>query len=101
MFRKIFRIITNKYLVSIVAFAVWMIFFDANSLVRQHQVRDKVNQLELQKQYYSMEIAKNREALNELMTNKSTLEKYAREKFLMKRANEDVYMIVRQPSAGN
>jgi cell division protein FtsB len=95
MLRKIFRIITNKYLVTTIAFAAWMIFFDANSLVRQHQVRDKVNQLELQKQYYKKEIVRNREAMNELMTNKATLEKYAREKFLMKRANEDVYVIVR------
>ena len=51
----------------------------------------------MQKLYYQAEIRRNREAIWELTTNYSMLEKYGREKFLLKRPNEDVYVIVREP----
>ncbi len=83
------------YLIVTVAFLVWIIFFDNNSLLHQRQVTRQLDTLNTIKVYYEGEIEKNRKAMEELMTNKETMEKYAREKFLMKRDSEDVYVIVK------
>lgn len=93
--RIIFRILFNRYVITIIAFAVWMIFFDGNSLKRQRILNERIGEIKGMRSYYKAEIAKNEKAIQELMTNQETLEKYAREKYLMKRDNEDIFIIVR------
>lgn len=87
------RILTNKYLVTMVVFGVWMIFFDENNLRKEAELRKEMAELYQMRSYYKEEIAKNREAIEELTTNKETLEKFAREKYLMRRDSEDVFLV--------
>ncbi len=78
-------------------FLAWLTFFDANNLVRQLELRSNLNELQCEKEYYLDQIKLNNALTEELRTNQSTLEKFAREKYLMKRDNEDIYLIIRNP----
>ena len=76
------------------AFMVWMVFFDRNDMTSQLDYRSKVNKLEEEKDFYTKEIAKAEKDLQELTTNPDRLEKFARERYYMRRDNEDVYVVV-------
>jgi len=73
-----------------------MLFFDRNNLISQFELRSKLNQLKEDKQYYIEEIKKDRKDMLELLSNPKNLEKFAREKYLMKKDNEDIFLIVKQ-----
>ncbi|TZF81195.1 septum formation initiator family protein [Pedobacter sp. BS3] len=88
------HLIRNKYLISTVAFVVWMLFFDRNDLMSQYEYRTQLNKLEEEKEFYTQQIEKVKQDLDELTTNRDQLEKFAREKYHMKKDNEDVYIIV-------
>lgn len=96
MLRFIVKILINKYFLAIVAFTVWIIFFDTNSLKRQRILNNRIDEIKGMKEFYSAEIAKNNKAIYELETNLETVEKYAREKYLMKRDSEDVFIVTRE-----
>jgi len=96
MLRIIFKILKNKYFLAVVAFAVWMIFFDANSLKRQRILNARIDEIKGMRTFYTTEIAKTNKAIYELETNPETIEKYAREKYLMKRDSEDVFIVTRK-----
>jgi cell division protein DivIC len=83
----------NKYFLSSLAFLVFLSFFDDRDLVTNHQHRKQLRELEKSAEYYRQEIEKTQTELNQLRTDAATLEKYAREKYLMKRDNEDIYVI--------
>jgi cell division protein FtsB len=95
MLRIIFKILKNRYFLAIVAFAVWMIFFDTNSLKRQKILNTRIDEIKGMRTFYMTEIAKNNKEIYELETDPGTIEKYAREKYLMKRDSEDVFIITR------
>jgi len=96
LFLKILNSITNKYLIAIVAFVVWIMFFDDNNL-RQHQKNLKeLALLEEQVNFYKHKIEADKRKLIELQTNDENLEKFAREQFFMKKADEDIYVIVEE-----
>jgi cell division protein FtsB len=84
----------NKYLITIVALITWLVFFDKNDVFTQYELIQKCVKLEKEKQYYLTEIKNNKSSLNELRTNKKSLETFAREKYLMKKENEDVFVFV-------
>lgn len=86
--------IKNKYVLTVIGFALWMIFFDQYTLYTQYKFKQELNQLEKDKEYYEREITKAAADLNELMTNDNQLEKFAREKYLMKRDNEEIFVII-------
>lgn len=83
----------NKYLIALGVFAVIMLFFDKNDVFTQSARKKQLKELQESKQYYTGRIATERKELEELKSNPGTLEKYAREKYLMKRDNEDLYLI--------
>lgn len=93
MLRKILNVIRNKYFIVTVAFLVWLIFFDQNNIISQMKLTRKLRQLQEQKRYYEREIEKNEKEANELKSDTLHLEKFAREKYLMKKENEDVYIL--------
>lgn len=93
---RILDLIRNKYLIAGVAFITWMLFFDRNDLMSQYEYRAQLNKLEAEKEFYTIESAKAVKDLNELTTNQSKLEKFAREKYLMKKDNEDVFVIIEE-----
>ncbi len=97
--KKVFPYLKNKYILTIIGVVVWIAFFDKYDLVSQYQARQALKQLEKDKQYYTEEIRKNQEEINELQTNAQSLEKFAREKYLMKKDNEDVFLIIDKSAA--
>lgn len=87
-------VLRNKYVLSIVAFSIWMLFFDKNDLFIQMERKRELNALRESKKYYTEEISREKKVSQELHNNPAAIEKYARETYLMKRENEDVFVIV-------
>ena len=92
--KRLFNLFRNKYFLFSMAFLVWMVFFDKNDLFSQYQYHQQVNKLKQERDFYLTETAKVRKDLDELTSNPQMLEKFAREKYLMKKGNEDVFVIV-------
>ncbi|HXS54931.1 MAG TPA: septum formation initiator family protein [Hanamia sp.] len=88
--RKIF---TSKYLITGIAFAVWMMFFDRNDFPLQIRRIWELNKLKQNEKNMALQISNTQKELDLLKTNPETLEKYAREKYLMKKDNEDLYIV--------
>ncbi len=87
------KYINNKYFYTGLVFIVWWVFFDEESLIVQHNLANVKNDLIKQKEYYNSEIKKDNEAIKTLQNDTLQLEKYAREKYYMKKENEDVFVI--------
>ncbi|MBD0296660.1 MAG: septum formation initiator family protein [Flavisolibacter sp.] len=83
----------NKYLLAGSAFIVWMLFFDRNDMMMQLERRNDLKELQESKEYYTNEIKKERQFLEDLKNNPAAIEKFAREQYRMKRDNEDIYLI--------
>ncbi len=94
------KYIYNKYFYTALAFVVWMFFFDSDNFREQIRLSQKIKDLEHQKSFYTKEIEKNKGALNALQYDTTKLEDYARERYFMKKDNEDIYVVVRD-SANN
>ena len=77
-----------------VAFAGWMLFVDVNDLQSQYRLGRKLRALEAEKEFYEQQIERVNQDREELLTDDQQLEKVAREKYLMKKPEEDVYVIV-------
>ena len=92
---RLIGLFKNKFFLVTVAFVVWMIFFDKNDLFSQYQYRQQVTKLRHERDFYQKETAEVNKQLNELNTDNNALEKFAREKYLMKKDNEDVFVVVR------
>ena len=90
---RTFSLLKNKFLLATTAFVVWMLFFDRNDVFTQMERRGELNELKQSKQYFEKQIADNRRFSKDLQFNASAIEKYAREKYLMKRDNEDLFII--------
>ncbi len=90
----LFNLIKNKYFLTICGLIVWVLFFDKNDVFTQLDLVNKCKKLEKEKNYYLSEIESNKFQLSELQTNKKSLETFAREKYLMKADNEDVFVFV-------
>ncbi|MBC7653118.1 MAG: septum formation initiator family protein [Oligoflexus sp.] len=92
--KNLLNLLKNKFFLAGIAFLVWMVFFDRNDAASQYDYRTKVQKLEEEKEFYTTEIAKADKELKELTTNIQSLEKFARERYLMKRENEDIFVVV-------
>jgi hypothetical protein len=89
-----FKILINKFFLTTVAFVVWMIFFDSNNLLTRNHLQEKLDGLNFEKQFYLQEIKKDSILTSQIMTDTLQLEKFARERYLMKREKEDMYLVV-------
>ena len=85
--------ITNKFFIATAVFAAIMLFLDKNDLFTRVDRDRQLRELVKSKQYLIGQIAAEQAVLDKMKTNPGTLEKYAREKYLMKRDNEDLYII--------
>lgn len=92
--RQIFRKFTNKYTFVGLLFLVWIAFFDRNSFVEKAQLRSKITTLTKEKEYYREKIEEDNRKMKELLSNRDNLEKFAREQYLMKNSNEDIFIII-------
>ena len=86
------KIVSNKYLLISLLFGVWMLFLDNYSYRDQRQINKQIDELQDNKKYYQDEIRKDKENIK-LLKNQDQVEKYAREKYYMKRENEDIYLV--------
>lgn len=94
--KRFLNLFRNKYFLVSSIFLVWMVFFDRNDLFSQWEYHQQVNKLKQERDFYQKETAKVHQDLDELTSNKEKLEKFAREKYLMKKDNEDVFVIVKE-----
>lgn len=97
--QRLLKVLSNKFFLATVAFAVWMIFFDKNDIYSQYQYHQQVGKLKQERDFYQIETAKVSKDLDELTSDKARLEKFAREKYFMKKDNEDVFIVVRDSAA--
>ena len=93
MFKKIPPVFRNFYSVLGISFLVWMLFLDSNNLITRYQMSAKQRSLEREKEYYIEKIREVERDRAELMGSSELLEKFAREKYLMKRESEDIFII--------
>ncbi len=90
------KFLSNFYVASTLLFVVWLTFFDNNDIISQLKLKTKILELQEQKNYYADMIEKIQDDIFDLRTNEETLEKFAREKYLMKKPNEDVFVIIEE-----
>lgn len=93
LFSRFPSILTNKYLLTGIAFVVWMLFFDRNDFFAQSEKKNELTNLEKSKTYFTSEIEKERRFSEELKSNPAAIEKLAREKYFMKRDNEELFLV--------
>lgn len=89
---KWFRIFSNRYLLIIAFFVVWMVFFDANSLLVHHELNKEIKDLDNNRDYFQKEIFKDKEFIEKLNDDEE-LEKFARETYYLKKENEEIFII--------
>ena len=94
MLKKLPKPLRNFYLVSIVLFLAWMLLLDSNNLISRFQLSSKLRSLENEKEYYEEKIKEVEKDHDELFGERESLEKFAREKYLMKKESEDIYIVV-------
>lgn len=96
MLNRIPKVLRNFYVVSGLIFITWMLFLDSNDLMSRFRLSSKLGSLEDEKSYYEEKIKEVEKDREELFGDKESLEKFAREKYLMKKENEDVFIIVEE-----
>ena len=89
----IIKAFQNKYVITLAAFIVLMLFIDHNDIFMQLDRRRQLNDLLTSKAYYEQQIEQTKKNLSELQNNPAALEKFAREKYLLKRDDEDVFVV--------
>ncbi len=94
--RQIPAFLKNKYVLVGSVIFLWVAFFDSHNLVKQSKLKGEIEDLEEKLNFYETEIQKDSIALHELTTNPKTQEKFAREKYFMKKDNEDVIVIIEE-----
>ena len=93
MMKQIAKILTNKYVLAGAFFLVWMLFVDQRDFFQQRERKAELTKLALKKQYYLEEIEKAKKSLHDLESNPAALEKFARERYLMKKDGEDIFLV--------
>ena len=85
-------VIKSPFFYLTIGFLVWITFFDSYSWIEHLSINKELQKLEENKAYFENEISKDKQAIKELKNGDAT-EKYAREKYYMKRENEDIFII--------
>jgi cell division protein FtsB len=93
VFRKILSIFINRYFLVLVGFIVWMLFFDERDYFQQKASAEELNKLEAKRKYLKDEINNTNTQLNNFQNDPVAIEKYGRERYLLKRDGEEVYIL--------
>jgi cell division protein FtsB len=93
LLQKVPSFLRNKYLLASSCFLVWMFFFDPKDWSSEIRRQEKLGKLQESEQHLNELIQETRQELGQLKTNAQTIEKYAREKYLMKKDNEDLFIL--------
>ena len=97
MFNKLknkpwFKFISNKYVISLLFFVTWLLFLDNYSYLDHRILNQQIDELERQKNYYKDEISNDQKSIKQLK-DPDQIEKFAREKYYMKKDSEDIYIV--------
>lgn len=90
---KLIKILKNKYFIATVVMFAWLTFFDRDNFIHRIKTNIELQQLRQDKHYYLDKIGETREMKKKLLRDKDYLIRYAREKYLMKKESEDLYVI--------
>ncbi|RYY64411.1 MAG: septum formation initiator family protein [Chitinophagaceae bacterium] len=93
MLRRIPSFLRNKFFIAGVAFVLWLLFFDRNDFFAQRERRRELRELQTSKKQYQDQIGKERQFAENLRNDPATIERFARERYGMKRDNEDLFLI--------
>jgi cell division protein FtsB len=96
MLKKLPSFTRNFYFLTGTIFLFWMLFLDSNDLYTQYRLHSKLRSLKNEKAYYLEKIEEVKKEREQLLTDEDLLEKFAREKYLMKKESEDLYVIVEE-----
>jgi cell division protein DivIC len=91
--KKVLKLFTSFYVLASLVFLIWMVFFDENDLVNQWRLKSRIRELEREKLYYLEMISKLEQEKTSLLQDEELLERFARERYLMKKPGEEVYII--------
>jgi cell division protein DivIC len=91
--KSIPSILLNKYVLTIAGFLVWMIFFDQKDFFYTSDHRHELKKVQETKAYYVEEIAKEKQKLIDFQGNRLAIEKYGRERYMLKKDGEDLYLV--------
>jgi cell division protein DivIC len=94
MLKKLPKAFRNFYVVTGGIFFIWILALDSNNLINRFQLSSKFNTLESERDYYVEKIKEVEKDHEELFGDRESIEKFAREKYLMKKETEDIYVIV-------
>jgi len=94
LWARILPYLRNKYLLTLVLVFLWLSFFDRNNFIERFRMVKEVRQLKNDCEYYKERIVNDSARLVELHSSPEMLEKYAREQYLMKKDNEEIFVIV-------
>jgi len=84
----------NKYLLTIIIFLIWIVLLDSNNLISRRKEMKNLKKLRADREYYVQRIEEDKRKLHELKTDDRNLEKFAREQYRMKKADEDLYIVL-------
>ncbi len=93
MWLKILKILKNKYVLALLVLVIWITFFDDNDFFTRRSINKNLKGLREQRDFYKSEIFKDSITIYKLQNDVEALEKYAREEHLMKKDNEDIFII--------
>ena len=93
LYEKLPAPLRNKYLITFVVFLVWIFFIDTFDIITQVRMNNEFKQLKEQQEFYKTEIEKDSIKVYNLNNNPEEQERFARERFLMKKDNEDVFIV--------
>lgn len=96
MLKKLPKAFRNFYVVATAIFFIWMLVLDSNNLIARYQLSAKLSALEDEKEYYEEKIKEVEKDRQELFGDKESIEKFAREKYLMKKESEDIFIILEE-----
>ena len=87
------KVLLNKYFVVGFIFLVWICFFDTNNVGQLLRARRTLRSQRQQIEFYEQEISKMERKLEQLQSQRDSLEKFAREEYYYQNDGEDVYVI--------
>jgi cell division protein FtsB len=91
-YKRFIKPFKNMFFLIFIVFSVWMLFFDSNSWFFHNDLNEEIEAINEEKEYYIESIKKDEEEIEKLSTDEG-MEKYGREKYHMKKENEEIYLI--------
>jgi cell division protein DivIC len=87
-------VLRNRYLLTALIFLIWLTLLDSNNLISRYKEMKELNKLKADREYYLERIETDKVKLHQLKTDNDNLEKFAREQYRMKKADEDLFVVL-------